>query len=72
MVDQLKEKHEVKYTPMLYLIWGELNIGGQHGSMDEAPDNNSMFNRAGDGMKTKPKDVQSPVAQAQQKYSLLL
>ena len=64
LVDQLKEKHDTKYTPMQYRIWGELIIGGQHVSMDEAPDNNSMFNRAGGGTKTKPKDVQSPVAQA--------
>ena len=64
LVDQLKEKHDTKYTPMQYRIWGELIVGGQHVSMDEAPDNNSMFNRAGGGTKNKPKDVQSPVAQA--------
>ena len=28
------------------------------------PDNNSMFNRSGGGTKSKPNDVQSPVAQA--------
>ena len=63
MVDQVKEKHDAKYTPMQYCVWGELIVGGEHVSMDEAPDNNSMFNHAGDGTKTKPKDVQSPVAQ---------
>ena len=28
---------------MQYRIWGELVVGGQHVSMDEAPDN-TMFN----------------------------
>ena len=31
--------------------------------MDEAPQNNSMFNRAGGGTKSKSKDVQSSMAQ---------
>ena len=44
LVDQLKEKHDTKYTQMQYRIWGELIVGGQHVSMDEPPDNNSMFN----------------------------
>ena len=43
---------------------GRTDCGGQHVSMEEAPDNNSMFNQAGSGTKGKPKDVQSPVAQA--------
>ena len=64
LVDELKDKHTTKYTPMQYRIWGELIVGGQHVSMEEAPDNNSMFNQAGGGNKGKPKDVQSPVAQA--------
>ena len=64
LVDQLIEKHDIKYTPMPYM--GRTDCrggGGQHVSMDEAPDNNSMFNRADGGTKNKPKDVQSPVAQ---------
>ena len=39
-------------------------MGGQYISMEEAPENNSMFNRAGGGTKSKSKDVQSPMAQA--------
>ena len=64
LVDQLKDKHTTKYTPMQYRIWGELIVGGQHISMDEAPENNSIFDRAGGGTKSKSKDVQSPMAQA--------
>ena len=63
LVNQLKDKHSTRYTPMQYRIWGELIVGGQHVSMDEAPDN-SMFNRASGGTKNKPKDIQLPVAQA--------
>ena len=67
LVDQLKDKHANNFSPMQYRIWGELIVGGQHVSMDEAPENNSMFTRAGGGTKTKPKSAsaqQSPVAQA--------
>ena len=40
--------------------------------MEETPDNNRMFNRAGGGNKGKPNDVQSPVAQALTEAATLL
>ena len=64
LVNQLKDKHSTNFTPMQYRIWGELIVGGQHVSINNAPENNSMFDRAGGGSKSKSKDVQSPMAQA--------
>ncbi len=57
LVDKLKNKHANNFSPMQYRIWGELIVGGQHVSMDEAPANNSMFTWAGGGAKTKSKNA---------------
>ena len=40
--------------------------------MEEASDKKSMFNQAGGGNKGKPKDVQSPVAQALTEAAIVL
>lgn len=64
VVEELKSKHCTKYTPMQYCIWSELIVGGLHISYSDAPDNNTMFNRAGGGAKSKSKCDESPVAQA--------
>lgn len=58
LVDELKDKHTTKYIPMQYRIWGELIVGGQHVSMEEATTPCLIE------LVVEIKDIQSPVAQA--------
>ena len=65
-VEELKEKHGSKFSPMQFRIWGEMKAGGLHPSLDNPPAT-SMFNRAGSGVGTSTKmkrNEQSPVVKA--------
>ena len=63
-VEELKVKHGSQFTQMQFRIWAELIVGGMHSSIDNPPENNSMFLRAGGGEMSKRKTQDSPVAQA--------
>jgi hypothetical protein len=67
LIDELKDKHVNNFSPMQYRIWGELIVGGQHVSMDEAPEKTVRLLELAEELKPSPKmpcSVQSPVAQA--------
>ena len=62
-VDNLKETHSSRYTPMQLRIWAEMIVSGMHSSIEDPP-NTTMFVRAGGGTPYKKKDQKVPVAQA--------
>lgn len=59
MVEALKGKHGNKFTFMQIRIWAELIVSGLYANLDDPPQRNSMFERAGTAGKASPKADQN-------------
>lgn len=63
-LDELREKHGSKFTPMQIRIWSEMIVGKIHSSTDDPP-TCSMFVRAGKGnSRKKGKDDKTDLTEA--------